>query len=100
LAIPTLLDDNWHNTVVCVVMLDNHFNMVHYAVYFMDNPMKSVKLTHWCYPNEQLQSQYGLITYREWCLREVIRLRRKYGQQVRTITEWDSKICIEVDIHE
>jgi len=39
-------------------------------------------ITVWGDPKSMLQSQYGNVTYREWCLCEVVRMCANGGQAV------------------
>ena len=39
-------------------------------------------ITVWGEPKSMLQSQYGNVTFREWCDREVVRMRANGGQYV------------------
>ena len=33
-------------------------------------------ITRWCNPDEKISTQWGYITYRQWCEKEVARINR------------------------
>jgi hypothetical protein len=49
-------------------------------------------LTTWGEPKSTLQSQYGNTTYREWCEKEVVRMRANGGQAV--VVEMDGMVAV------
>jgi hypothetical protein len=49
-------------------------------------------ITVWGSPNEVFRSQYGAITYLEWCKLDMVRLG-KAGRRVK-LAEHDGEICI------
>ena len=46
--------------------------------------LRRKSLTHWGRPHELLQSQYGEVTYREWCEKERDRINKR-GDGVRVV---------------
>jgi len=43
-------------------------------------------------PKSMLQSQYGNVTYREWCEKEVVRMRANGGQAI--VVEMDGMVAV------
>ncbi len=61
----------------------------------MNNKTKKLdtRITIWGEPNSPLSSQYGTIPYKEWCLKEVERMRANGGQAV--IVELDGMVAVD-----
>ena len=56
---------------------------------------KEDTITDFCDPGEQFESQYGLITYKQWCDKEIDRMARgKDGIMVKIIGDIDGKIAL------
>jgi hypothetical protein len=49
-------------------------------------------ITTWGEPKDMLQSQYGNTTYREWCEKEVVRMRANGGQAI--VVEMDGIVAV------
>jgi hypothetical protein len=51
------------------------------------------RLTEWSQPSEILNSQYGKVTYREWCDKECARINER-GDGVKIVTREDGCIAL------
>ena len=50
-------------------------------------------ITHWTKPNEVIVSEYGAITYREWCEKERDRIN-KHGVTVKIVKRAGGDIAL------
>lgn len=51
-------------------------------------------ITVWGNPNEKLKSQYGNVTYLEWCTKEVERMRA--GGKIAKVVERKGLVAVQI----